>query len=122
MGKYILFLSIILIGAVGQTLLKLGIGQSSLPEINSLKSAFYAFWDLSKNYYIISVFFLYILGLPLYFFALSKFELSYLYPLVSAVYIVILLSSWLLLKEDISSLRIIGTIIIAIGIFLVAKS
>lgn len=124
MEKYLLFLLVALIGAAGNIFLKLGINQSIslLPEINSLKSILQSAFILIKNYWMILAFCLYVPGLIIYLKILSKFELSYAFPLISAVYIFVLLFSWLFLKEDINTLRIIGTLIIVLGIILVAKS
>lgn len=41
---------------------------------------------------------------------------------MAIVYVAVLLGSWLFLKEDINTLRIIGTFIVVLGIVLVAKS
>jgi len=123
MEKYLLLLLIIFIGAVGNIFFKLGLSQASLPEIHSLKSALQFIFILLKNRWIWLVFLIYGPGLVIYLYLLRKFELSYLFPiLASLVYILVLLLSWLFLKENITLLRIMGTLLIALGIFFVAKS
>jgi len=124
MLKYSLLLLAILIGAIGQILLKIGVNQS-LPQIgnvNSFKEIFLIIFIFLKNYWIVTAILLYALGLFVWLFILTKFELSYVFPLMASIYIFILLFSWIFLKENIDLLRIIGTILITIGIILIAKS
>jgi multidrug transporter EmrE-like cation transporter len=52
----------------------------------------------------------------------SKLELSYAYPMVSLGYVVVVLSSWLFLGEELSLLRIAGLALICVGVALVSKS
>ena len=54
--------------------------------------------------------------------ALSRVELSYAYPMVGLSYALIFLFSWLFFGENISLIRILGMIIIAIGVFVISKS
>jgi len=54
-----------------------------------------------------------------YLFALSKFQLNIVYPvLVSAGIVLIALASWALFKESLSLLQVLGIILIIFGIFL----
>ncbi|MBU4285177.1 EamA family transporter [Patescibacteria group bacterium] len=124
MSKYVLLLLLLLTGSIGQIILKLGVNQSisQIQEFNSIASLFKNILILLKSYWIISAIFLYAFGFIIWLFTLTKFELSYAFPLLAATYIVIMLFSWFFLKEDINTLRIIGTIAITIGIFLIAKS
>lgn len=53
--------------------------------------------------------------------AMTKFELSYAFPFVSLNYVFIMIASSLLFFESVSPLKIIGTLIIMLGLVLVAK-
>lgn len=114
----------ILIGTIGQILLKIGVNQSIplVSEVHSLENLLSAVFIFLKNYKILSAIFLYSFGFFLWLFILTKFELSYVFPLMATIYIFILLFSWIFLKEDINTLRVIGTLLIALGILIVAKS
>lgn len=120
----LLLIIAILIGATGQILLKIGVNQSIslIPEVHSLRSLLLAVFIFLKNYKILSAIVLYSFGFFLWLFILIKFELSYVFPLMAIIYILILLFSWFFLKEDINTLRVIGTLLIALGILIVAKS
>ncbi len=124
MIKYIVLLIAIMLGAIGQLLLKLGIKKINFTNIDlkSFDNILQIFITLLKNYYIIITILLYIIGFCLYLYLLSNFELSKLLPFTSLLYIIILLFSWIFLNEAISSTKIIGTIIIMAGVYIVAIS
>ena len=63
----------------------------------------------------------YIVGWLLWMNALSRFELSFVYPFTSLNYVMILTASWLLLDESLSSTRILGVALICGGIVLSAR-
>jgi len=49
-------------------------------------------------------------------------ELSRIYPFMSLSYVLVVLLSALLLKEDVTPLRWMGVIVIGLGVFLVSRS
>ena len=53
---------------------------------------------------------------------LSRLPLSYVYPAISLGYVVVVLISWAVLKEDIPPLRWLGVLVICIGVYLVGRS
>ena len=53
--------------------------------------------------------------------AVSKVELSFAYPFTSLGYILVLLLSSLILKEQIPAMRWIGVLIIGIGVLVVSR-
>ncbi|MBC2425350.1 SMR family transporter, partial [Clostridium beijerinckii] len=53
---------------------------------------------------------------------LSKVELSYAYPMVSLGYVLVMLFSYFIFKENITPLRILGIAFIILGVILVARS
>jgi multidrug transporter EmrE-like cation transporter len=54
--------------------------------------------------------------------AMSKFELSFLYPFLSINYICIIIGSQLLLKEEVSIFRYFSIVLIIIGLIIISKS
>ncbi len=124
MEKYLLLIIVLLTGTFGQLILKSEANRliPFLPEMNSLGSFLSAALIFLKSYKILLVLFLYGLGFLTWIFILTKFELSYVFPLMAVIYGLVLFFSWLIFKENISALRIIGTLIIILGIILVAKS
>lgn len=64
----------------------------------------------------------YVLSFLTWMFLLSKKELSLIYPLtVSIVYVAIMLSSVLLFKEQFTFYKIIGVVLIGLGILFLIK-
>lgn len=61
-------------------------------------------------------------GLVFWLSVLSRVPLSYAYPMLSTSYILVVLSSWLLLGEQISLARAAGTLVIVTGVALVFRS
>ena len=53
--------------------------------------------------------------------AISKFELSYAYPFMSLNFVLVVFLSFLVFQENINWYKIIGLIIICIGVFIVSK-
>ena len=66
--------------------------------------------------------FIYFLSLFIWFYVLSKVDLSFAYPFLALSYVLVLVLSWLVLGESISTLRIAGVLIISGGVILVAMS
>ncbi|MBV7330383.1 EamA family transporter [Chloroflexi bacterium TSY] len=54
--------------------------------------------------------------------ALSRVDLSYAYPFVSLSFVIMLIASWHLFGETLNAMRLLGTFIICVGVFLVARS
>jgi drug/metabolite transporter (DMT)-like permease len=114
--------AVILVGAtfaaIGQVAWKLGmnqIGQLIAPN-------FAALMTVLLNPYILLGFVLYGLGTIFWLIALSKRDLSFVYPFVSLTYIIVLILSGLVLKESIGLNKSIGTLIVILGLILIAKT
>jgi drug/metabolite transporter (DMT)-like permease len=54
--------------------------------------------------------------------AMSKYELSFIYPFLSLNYVIILLGSWLLLGEEISMQRVYAICLIIVGLLFISRS
>lgn len=56
-----------------------------------------------------------------WFIAMTKFELSYAYPFVSLNYVLVLMLAPVILNESISTSKVVGTLIIVVGVILLVK-
>lgn len=72
--------------------------------------------------YIIAGLSLYGIGAVIWLFALSRVDLSLAYPFVGLGFVLIMVLSHYLLGEQLATLRILGTVMIAVGCVLVARS
>lgn len=115
---YILFG--VLAAAVGEVLLKHGMNQIGPVTLN-LNDIFSILWGIGTNPFVFGGLVLYLGGLVFWLAALSRVDLSYAYPFASLSYIIMLIASGLFLGEQISPTRLIGTLIIAIGVLVVAR-
>jgi len=74
------------------------------------------------NVYIISAVFLTIVTALAWLLAVSRAELSQIYPFMALSYVLVALFSLLIFKEDVTALRWLGIIVICSGVFLVSRS
>jgi len=106
----------VVLGLVGQISLKKGMLLSGSAGLNLslIKVVFTPYLLLGLVFYAIAM----LLWLSI----LSRVELSYAYPMLSLGYVFIVLASWLIFKEDISLLRLIGVLFICLGVIMVGRS
>jgi len=113
---------IILIGitfaSVGQIFWKIGMNNVG-PITNYAPSTIIAIF---LNPHILSGLAMYGLGTVFWLIALSKKDLSFVYPFIALTFIIVLTLSNVILKENIGIYRIIGTIIIIFGLLLIMKT
>ena len=64
----------------------------------------------------------YACGTFLWLIALSRVDLSYAYPFASLNYVLVLLSSWFILGEQPSLLRVVGVMIICFGVYAISRT
>jgi drug/metabolite transporter (DMT)-like permease len=111
----------VLAGAAGQLLLKRGMGSMG-PLTLSAGQLFPLVWRLATNPFVVIGLAVYMGGTLFWLTALSRVDLSYAYPFASLSYLVMLVAAWRLFGEDISALRILGSLVIMLGVFLISRS
>ncbi|MBE2239246.1 MAG: EamA family transporter [Caldilineaceae bacterium] len=111
----------VIAGAIGQITLKYGMmqtGQITLSAHDLAPTLFRIF----TNPFIIGGLALYVGGTVFWLAALSRVDLSFAYPFASLSYVVMLTASWLLFNENITPLRLAGTLVVMLGVFLISRS
>lgn len=117
---YIYIILTILLTAYGQLVLKWRMNLlGELPVEFSDKFIFLikALFDP----YIFSSFFAAFVASLTWMAALSKFDLSFAYPFMSMAFVVVLVASYYLLHEPVSSSKIIGMILIIVGLAIASR-
>jgi drug/metabolite transporter (DMT)-like permease len=114
--KFLLILLNILCLVFGQTAWKMG-----LEKLELHGSIVAKLFQILFSPLILLGFALYIVATIIWMFLLSKFPLSYLYPLQSFAYIISLFVGLFVFKEFIPPTRWIGTCVILFGVYLVVK-
>ncbi|CAB1243912.1 SMR family transporter [Clostridium sp. MT-14] len=115
-----LILISVFLGAMGQVLVKYGAVNLQLDF--TLKYLLPSILSILKNIPVMCGIVSYGLSFLLWIKILSKVELSYAYPMVSLGYIIIMLFSYFIFKENITLMRILGVGFIIVGVILVSRS
>jgi multidrug transporter EmrE-like cation transporter len=113
--KYVLLASSMVLAIIGQFLLKRGVLASSL-EPNFLSIAKTVFSPL-----VLLGFIMYGASSMIWLFVLQKFPLSVAYPALSLTYVVIVILSFLFLKEPVTSFKTAGLVLIVLGVYFLFK-
>lgn len=108
-------------GVAGQLLLKIGMSQMGALEISMATVPSIA-WRMATSPWVMGGLVIYVSGIFFWLLALNRVDLSYAYPFASLSYVLIFLSSWLLLGEQITLPRVMGMLVICLGVVLVARS
>jgi len=114
----LIFINIIL-AVSGQLAIKAG-----MKQVGYIKGANFMPLILAAftNPYVILGLFFYVLATVTWILVLSRVDLSFAYPLLSLGYILILILSVTVLKETVSFVRILGTLLIIVGVILIFRS
>ena len=119
MKDFLLLFFNVLLTVMGQILFKHGM--NTIGRINSLRDATGKLVQAFLNPYILSGIAIYGFTTLVWLIILSRVKLSIAYPMLSSGYVLSILFSWMLFKESIPKIRIIGALIICIGVYLVAQ-
>lgn len=109
----IYLISSIIINIIGQTVLKYGVN-----KISPLIFNFSGLMKIASSFWIWAGIGLYGISAVFWIFVLSKFNLNIAYPMLSISYILIVLTSWLFLKEPLTLPQIIGIALISGGVYI----
>ena len=119
MKDFILLFFNVLLTVIGQILFKHGM--NTVGRVNNIQDVFGKLTQAFLNPYILSGIAIYGFTTLVWLVILSRVKLSIAYPLLSSGYVLSILFSWLFFKESIPKIRIIGAVIICIGVYLVAQ-
>jgi len=76
---------------------------------------------LLTNYHLLAGLFIYVLSTLIYIYALSKEQLSIVYPIIATSYIWTTLFAWMFLKEPINPTNWAGITLIFLGVTLISR-
>ncbi len=107
-------------GGIGQILLKQGMSTMG-PLTLEVEQMGAILWRMGTNLYVLGGLVIYGASTVFWLSALSRVDLSFAYPFVSLSYVVMLIAAWQIFQEDISVLRLLGTMVVGLGVLLVAR-
>ena len=110
----------VLTSAVGQLMLKKGMNDLGSITL-SMDHLIPNLWRMATNPYVFVGLVIYLAGTVFWLAALSRVDLSYAYPFASVGYIIMLVASWLMFDEKITLSRVLGTVVIGIGVLLIYR-
>lgn len=114
--RWIILVIAIFLNALANILIKIGVRDKII------KFDFKSLLELIVNPAIILGILCFILALGAYGYVLTRMNLSIAYPLMTSIgFMIVILASWLILKEAITLVQIIGFIFILSGVWMVAK-
>ena len=126
MKNLLLILFSVVLGVAGQLALKHGVGtaagQSSSRIVQSLDrhSVITFLQSAATDKFVILGFVLYLFSAMSWLIILSRVDLSFAYPLISIGYIIIMVLSRFIFHEQITSLRVAGTLMVCAGVFIIS--
>ncbi len=108
----------VIINTFGQFVVKTGVnrvGAVSLIDIHSIVRAL-------SSWLVLSGFAIYFVSAILWIGILSRTELSWAFPLLSLSYVITVLLSPVVFHESFSVQRLVGTLVICLGVYLVGRT
>ncbi len=107
------------IGIVGQLFMK--VGMSRVGEMGATP-VFQYFFKVFTNLHVLVGLSFYFMSSLFWMMVLAKEDLSFAYPLLSMGYVLVLLASVFVFKEDVSLIRWSGALVIIAGVILISRS
>ena len=117
----LLILLSITIAVGGQVLLKIGLNRIGEISINSASALGNFFVAVIKSPLVVTGLFCYVISAAIWLVVLSAVDLSFAYPFIGLTYVLILLVSKFVLKEDVNPVRWVGALIITAGVVVISR-
>jgi len=120
-SSILLILLSISIAVGGQLLLKVGINRIGIVNLGSMDALKQLFFGVIKSPLVITGLFLYVISAAIWLIVISAVDLSFAYPFIGFTYVMVLILSKFILKEDVNPVRWIGALIITIGVIVISR-
>ncbi len=121
MAKYIPLIMVgVLLNAAAQLLLKAGMNRIGHFEFSAANLVPIG-WKVATNPPIVAGLTCYVFSVVVWLLALSRVDVSYAYPMLSAGYIVNAIAAWYLFGEVLSPMKLAGIFVIILGVFLISR-
>lgn len=110
------------LSALAQIAMKFGMSQpgvqSALGQTDALRIA----WSVGTSPGVVGGVSLYVLSVFFWLWVLSKVDVSQAYPFVSLGFLLTMVFAYLILGESLNPAKVIGTLLVCGGVFLVARA
>jgi drug/metabolite transporter (DMT)-like permease len=117
---FLLLICNVLFTVTGQLLLKQGMLR--VGRVDELNLVTHKLTQAFMNPFVIGGIVTYGFTTMIWLVILSRVKLSVAYPIISLGYVMSILFSWIFFKESVPRVRVLGAVIICIGVYLVASA
>ena len=121
LSSVLLILLSISIAVAGQLMLKIGIDRIGVNGIGSMKALISLFSGIIRSPMVLTGLFLYFISAAIWLVILSTVDLSFAYPFIGLSYVLVLILSKFILKEEVNPIRWIGGFIITAGVVIISR-
>lgn len=118
----ILILTCATLSALAQLAMKIGMSGTYVHAVLASGTRLQLLWVVLSDPLVVGGLGAYVFGAALWLFVLSQAELSLVYPFLGIGFVLTMLFGWLFLSEAVGVYRIVGTLLIVSGAYLVARS
>jgi len=116
---FVLLVIAICFSVTGETLLKMGMNEIGVMNLSNLGPTLLR---CASNPKIILGFTGFGVGAIFWLSVISQADLSWAYPMLSLGYILVLLASAFILREEVTTIRWVGAVVICLGVILISRS
>jgi|YNPNPStandDraft_1061719.scaffolds.fasta_scaffold04698_3 multidrug transporter EmrE-like cation transporter len=113
---FLVLLLAIVLTVIGEILLKKGVG-----EVGEFSFRWSILWRTFTNWKVLLGFLWIFAGSIFWLVVISRIELSVAYPMLGLSYVVMVLASWPALQEPLNWQKVVGSLVICLGVALVAQ-
>lgn len=108
--------------ALAQLSLKHGMSQPVTQQALAAGDWLVTVWAIASNLFVLGGLFLYGFGAVVWLFVLARLDVSVAYPFVALGFLITLAMGCLLFGEALTLSKVAGTLLVALGVYLVASS
>lgn len=118
--NFMMIVLTVLLNTAGQFMMKAGVNR--IGAISLFDNFLSTFFRAVTNWFVLGGFGLYAVSAALWIVILSRAELSWAFPMVSLSYVITALVAPVVLHESFSYQRLLGIVVICVGVFLVSRT
>ena len=119
MKNFLIICLSVLLNCIAQLTMRKGmltVGEISVGRIGDI------FHSVVTNLWLWGAVVCYVLSMLVWMYVLSKVEVSYAFPLGSIGYVLVAIAGYFFLGEQVTLLRLLGILVICLGVLIVSKS
>ena len=110
------------LSALAQIVLKLGMSSSAVVRALQDEPAFGVVVAIATDWRVLGGLTLYFASAAAWLFVLARMQVSAAYPFVGLGFVLTMVLGWWLLGDSLSATRLVGTLLVAAGVVLIARS